>query len=356
MRGSTLANLVKLSIFTVVTLVVTAILAFTIANIQFRSAHTYHAVFTDATSLLKGDDVRIAGVRVGQVKNVALADRKYARVTFTVEDDVPLTRGTQAHLRFRNLVGQRYIDLVPGPGSDATLQPGATIPLAQTAPALDLTALFNGFRPLFQALTPDQVNQMAYELIQTFQGTGGTVDQLAVHTASLTNSLADRDKIIGQVIDNLTSTMRTVDANSGGLDQLVTQLQRLVTGLAGDREAIRSSLTNIDQLAGKTALFLEQIRPALPVDLTQLSNAADYLATTKNDNGQNFLDELLGRFPDKLNTIIRTATYGSWFNFYLCDVDGTLAAAGQKVATPTVHNDVPACNNFYTPTTSGQKP
>ncbi|HET6909708.1 MAG TPA: MlaD family protein [Mycobacteriales bacterium] len=354
MRGKTLASFVKLTIFTVITLIVTTILAFTIANIQFRSTHTYHAMFTDATSLLSGDDVRIAGVRVGQVSGVHLADRKYADVTFTVDKDVPLTQGTQAELKFRNLVGQRYLDLVPGPGSGAALKPGGTIPLAQTQPALDLTTLFNGFRPLFQALTPDQVNQLAYEIIQTFQGTGPTVDQLVIHTASLTNALADRDKIIGQVIDNLSSTVATVDANSGGLDELVSQLQRLVTGLAGDREAIRDSLGNIDQLAGNTALLIEQIRPALPVDLTQLSKAADYLANTKNDQGDVFLDEFLGRFPDKLNTIIRTATYGSWFNFYLCDVDGSFTSGGTKITTPTIHNNVPVCNTVYNKEAAGQ--
>jgi phospholipid/cholesterol/gamma-HCH transport system substrate-binding protein len=267
---------------------------------------------------------------------------------------VPLTLATPAELMFRNIVGQRYHDLVRGPGSGAALKPGGTIPLAQTQPALDLTTLFNGFRPLFQALTPDQVNQLAYEIIQTFQGTGPTVDQLVIHTASLTNALADRDKIIGQVIDNLSSTVATVDANSGGLDELVSQLQRLVTGLAGDREAIRDSLGNIDQLAGNTALLIEQIRPALPVDLTQLSKAADYLANTKNDQGDVFLDEFLGRFPDKLNTIIRTATYGSWFNFYLCDVDGSFTSGGTKITTPTIHNNVPVCNTVYNKEAAGQ--
>lgn len=343
MRGHTLRSFVKLCVFAVVTLVVTTLLAFTISNAQFRSTHTYKAMFTDATSLLPGDDVRVAGVRVGQVKKIEIADRKYAEVTFTVETDVPLTVGTQAALRFRNLVGQRYIDLTPGPGSGAQLEPGATIPLSHTTPALDLTALFNGFQPLFQALTPDQVNKLSYEIIQTLQGTGGTVTDLAAHTASLTTAIADRDQVVGQVIDNLTKTLGTVDANADGLNELITQLQRLVSGLAGDRQAIASSLTNIDRVSGDTALLLQQIRPVLPTDLGQLSRVADTLATTKNPDGTNTLGEFLGRFPDKLNSIIRTATYGSWFNFFLCDLEGNYTQNGHQVKTTTVHNNDPVC-------------
>ena len=80
---------------------------------------------------------------------------------------------------------------------------GQVIPVSRTAPAVDLTALFNGFKPLFQALTPADVNKFALEIIQTLQGEGGTVDSLLTQTASLTNTVADRDAVIGQVIDNL---------------------------------------------------------------------------------------------------------------------------------------------------------
>lgn len=344
MRGHTLGSFIKLMIFTAVTLVVTALLAMTIGQIQFRSARSYHAIFSDATSLLTGDDVRIAGVRVGQVKDISIYHRNYARVTFTVQTDVPLPAGTQAKLRFRNLVGQRLVELVPGAGSGPALHEGATIPLSRTEPALNLTALFNGFRPLFRALTPQQVNALSYEIVQTFQGTGSTVDELVANTASLTGALANRDRVIGEVIDNLNSVLGTVDQHSQDLDQLIVSLQQLVSGLAGDRQAIASSLGSIDRLAGDTASLVKGIRPSLPIDLDQLSEVANLLATTKYDSGsakgQVILDEFLGRLPDKLNTIIRTATYGSWFNFWLCDVDSTVAVAGQR---PQVHVTDPVC-------------
>ena len=55
----------------------------------------------------------------------------------------------------------------------------APIGLDRTTPALDLTMLFNGFQPLFSALDPKQINALSYEIIQIFQGQGGTVGDLS---------------------------------------------------------------------------------------------------------------------------------------------------------------------------------
>lgn len=339
----TIRSLVKLCIFMVITALLTFVLGVTIANGGIGSgATTYRADFTDVTSLLPGDDVRIAGVRVGQVTGIKLVDRDVAQVTFVVQKGVHLLASTQADVRFKNLVGQRYIELVDAPGSDTPLPPNGLIPLSQTQPAVDLTLLFNGFKPLFQALTPQDVNAFAYEVVQTLQGEGGTVDQLISNTASLTNTLADRDAVIGAVIDNLNAVLATVDQRDQGLSELIIQLQRLVTGLAGDRTAIADSLGNINSLAVSTTQLLQDIRPPLPLDLTSLSGIGNTLATTVlTQAGPNVLDNFLHYFPAKLNSIIRTATYGSWFNFYLCDAD---FFANGRYSPLRLHNNVPACN------------
>ena len=94
---------------------------------------------------------------------------------------MPLPAGVEATIRYRNLVGQRYIALTEGEGSGGeTLDEGAVIPLAQTTPALDLTVLFGGFQPLLQALSPADMNRVSFEIIQVFQGEGGTIESLLV--------------------------------------------------------------------------------------------------------------------------------------------------------------------------------
>jgi phospholipid/cholesterol/gamma-HCH transport system substrate-binding protein len=313
--------LTKLIIFVVITVAATAVLGLTIANVNFGGADTYSARFTDVTSLNAGDDVRIAGVKVGEVKSISIVDRRQAEVRFSVQNDVRLPASVTATIKYRNLVGQRYISLAQGTGAmDAVLPAGATIPLARTQPALDLTELFNGFKPLFQALSPDDVNQLSYEIVQVFQGEGGTVDSLLSSTASLTSTIADKDKVIGQVIDNLNSVLDTVNAHSTQLSDLIVTTQQLVSGLAADRQPISDAIGSLGDLANTTAGLLDQGRAPLKTDIAGLGT----LSKNLNAN-QGTVQHFIQFLPQKLQAIIPTASYGSWFNFFLCSADGTIS-------------------------------
>ncbi|NUK03522.1 MCE family protein [Streptomyces lunaelactis] len=329
----TAAPLVKFLLFAVVTVLATTLLAATIVNISFTSEHTYRAVFSDVTSLEEGDDIRVAGVRVGEVQEVGIKDRTLAEVTFSVSDDRPLFTTTGAVIRYRSLVGQRYVALTEGAGSGARLKPGGRIPLSRTQPALDLNALLGGFKPLFAALSPKDVNQLATEIIKTLQGEGGTVNSLLAHTASLTTTLAGRDKLIGSVIDNLNEVLTTVDKRGARFSALLKQLQRVISGLSADRKPIGASLVNIGALTEATSGLLEDARPPLRDDIAELTD----LTGTLNDN-EKTVEGVLKRLPSKLNKLTGTASYGSWFNFYLCDFDGRIVLPKtEQVITPELH-------------------
>ncbi len=337
----TTSSLVKLLVFIVVTVLATGVLAATIGNIRFGGSTSYRALFTDATGLLKGDDVRIAGVRVGAVEGVSVTrrgGRSLALVSFDVSSDRPIADSVLAQIRYRNLVGQRYVELSEGAGTGRRLREHDTLPLRQTRPALDLTVLFNGFKPLFAALNPDDVNAFAMEIIKTLQGEGGTIDSLLGHTASLTSTLADRDAVIGRTVDNLNQVLGTVDARDDQLDTLIVELQRFVSGLAKDRKAIGASLTNIADLADATSRLVQQGRPAIRTDVRQLGKVAGTL-----DDNKKVVDGVLERLPTKLNTITRTATYGSWFNFYLCDFEGRIILSDVTAFTPNYHSSAARC-------------
>jgi len=338
----TLPSLIKLVVFIVVTVLATGLLAATIGNLRFGGTTSYQALFTDATGLLKGDDVRIAGVRVGEVDGVAVArkgNRSVARVTFNVDSDRPVAVSTRAQIRYRNLVGQRYVALSEGAGSGRALTEHGTIPLRQTQPALDLTVLFNGFKPLFAALNPQDVNAFAMEIIKTLQGEAGDVNSLLGHTASLTSTLADRDAVIGRTIDNLNAVLGTVDEHGKQLSTLISELQRFVSGLATDRQAIGASLTNIANLADATAGLVKEGRPAIRADVKELGAVAGNL-----DDNKKVVAGVLQRLPNKLDTITRTATYGSWFNFYLCDFEGRVILSNTITYTPNYHSSAARCS------------
>ena len=198
---------------------------------------------------MKGDDIRIAGVKVGTVKDVEIVDRTHALVTFKVDSDTDLTEATHASIRYRNLVGQRYVALSQEVGSQKVLAEDATIPIEKTSPALDLTVLFNGFKPLFEALSPADLNQLSFEIVQVFQGEGGSLESLLGHTASVTSTLASRDQVIGDLIDNLNEVLEHVGDRDDQLSDLIVSFRDLVGGLTKDRHAILDSLDSISELS-----------------------------------------------------------------------------------------------------------
>ncbi|MFG2103416.1 MCE family protein [Micromonospora echinaurantiaca] len=333
----TLRPLVKLLVFAAVTLLLTALLAQTLGAFPVGGVN-YRARFTDVTGLLPGDDVRIAGVRVGRIVDIRVVDDTVAEVEFTLTEDVPLAAGVRAAIRYRNLVGQRYLALTEGPGERRPLRPDGLIPIGQTTPALDLTVLFNGFRPLFTALRPEDVNKLAYEIIQVLQGEGGTVSSLLSRTASLTNTLADRDAVIGRVVTNLNTVLTTLATRDRDLDRTITQLQEFVSGLAADRTAIGEALVNLGDLTEATSSLVGEARPPLAADI----RALDELAGTLNRNSA-VIDSTLGRLPQRYESLTRVASYGSWFNFYLCDFDGRVSAAGQRLNPVTFSAPAARC-------------
>ena len=318
-------DLVKLVVFIVVTSLASAVLVVTIGNMTFGDSREYKAEFTDATGVNKGDDIRVAGVRVGTVDKVEITDRTRALITFTVAEETSVNGGTNATIRYRNLVGQRYISLTQEVGDTARLPAGATIPLAQTKPALDLTVLFNGFKPLFQALSPEDVNQLSYELIQVFQGEGGTLEGLLAHTASVTSTLADRDEVIGELIDNLSLVLDHVADRDKQLTRLIDSFRTLVGGLKKDRNAILGSLENVSALSVETASLIDGIREPFVKDIKELRAVAGNIDKNKAE-----LDRAIQVLPIKLNKIGRTAIYGSFFNFYLCEFQGRVNLPGGR--------------------------
>jgi phospholipid/cholesterol/gamma-HCH transport system substrate-binding protein len=324
MRGIA-APLVKLAIFTVVTISATALLAISIANVDLSDTADYKARFTDATLVNPGDEVRIAGVRVGQVEEVGIVDRKQAEVTFSVGAGRTLPKNVVAQIKFRNLVGQRYISLAQGSGGDpnAVLRPGETIPLAQTRPALDLTELFNGFKPLLRALSPDDVNKLSYEIIQVLQGEGGTVESLLAHTASLTSTIAGKDQVIGEVIDNLNTALTAINQRGQKLSNLIVTVQQLVSGLAADREPIGDAIQALGGLTETTAGLLDEAREPLKADIAALGGLVGNL----NDS-EAVVEHFIQFLPEKTATLTRLVSYGSWFNFYLCSAEGSVGIPG----------------------------
>lgn len=309
---------VKLLLVTVVSVAVFATIAATLRPIgQSAPTRTYTAELTSASRIQPGDEVRVAGVPAGRVRSVELTPRATARVHLDVEKDLALSTATRVEIRYLNLVGDRYVALVDD-GTQSTPQPvGKTIGTDRTQPALDLNTLLNGFKPLFTALSPTDVNNLSLDIVQTLQGDGATVQSLIARTASLTTGLAERDELIGSVITNLDTTVGLVAGRHTQLEQLLSELRRFTGGLSDDRSIIGEAIGHIDSMAQVSQDLLEQTRPAIKADVAHLRAIAQTLNEPENTK---LVEHTLDHVPDKLDRMVRTASYGSWFNYYLCSL------------------------------------
>jgi phospholipid/cholesterol/gamma-HCH transport system substrate-binding protein len=285
------------------------------AGLRFQGEKTYRAVFTDVSGLKQDQFVRIAGVEVGQVKKITLQPNSLVMVEFSADNSVTLTEGTRVAIRWADVFGGRYLSLEDGAGGLKRLNPGDSIPTDRTLPALDLDSLIGGFRPLFRALDPDQVNALTGQLIAAFQGQGTTVNSFLAQTAAVTSTLADRDELIGQVIGNLNAVLGSLGGQSSQLDKAVTSLSDLVKGLADRKSDISNSVAYTNAAAGTVADLLQQARTPAKKVVTETDRTA---GTVLADH--EYFDNLLKTLPDSYQILARQGAYGDFINFYLCDL------------------------------------
>jgi phospholipid/cholesterol/gamma-HCH transport system substrate-binding protein len=305
---------VKFAAFALVSVLLAVVLLNTMFNDVRGDTDSYHAQFADVAGLRSGDDVRVAGVRVGRVKDIAVGAHG-AEVGFEVASDQPVLDTTKIVMRYQNLLGQRYLALVQGPDRGARLKPGTTVPLARTSPGFDLTELLNGFRPLFEALRPDDVNALATSLVKVLQGEGGTVESLLAQTGRLTNFLADRDAVVGQVLDNLTPVLTDLAGHGTELQGTVEELRALMTGLARDRKSIGSSIDGMSQLIGSTSDLLQQARVPTVRAVKRFRSVMDLFVAHEPE-----FVAAIGSFGSTLAALGRASSYESAVNIYLCSV------------------------------------
>ena len=307
---------IKLGAFALVLLMFTAIIIVVFGQMRFDRTTGYSAIFSNASGLRAGEFVRASGVEVGKVSKVELLDGgRRVKVDFAVEPDLPLFQGTKASIRYLNLIGDRYMELKRG-DNDQRLPAGGTIPVERTEPALDLDALIGGFRPLFRALDPDKVNNIAQSIITIFQGQGGTINDILDQTSQLTSALADRDQAIGEVIRNLNTVLDTTVKHQQQFDETVVDFEKLITGLKNRADPIARSVADISDAAGTIGDLLADNRPLLQNTVSKLEVLQQPLIEQKDQ-----LNDVLIKLPTALKIIGRAGgIYGDFFNFYACDV------------------------------------
>jgi phospholipid/cholesterol/gamma-HCH transport system substrate-binding protein len=323
--------LVKTIIFAVVGFLILAVLWVQFGQIRFNSQKTYSAIFTSASGIQPASTVTASGVAVGRVDDIAVYENSQAKVTFTIDASLPLTLGTQAKIRYKDLTGDQYLDLTPGPGSTQLLADGGTLPVSQTSPSLDIDALLNGFNPLLQGLQPAQVNQLSGEIVSVLQGQGGTINSVLAHAASFTGSLANQDKVIGSVITNLNTVLGGLDTHSAQLSDTVLQAQKLISQLSDDRRPLVEGTHTLGGVAQHIGDIIAAARTAHDT-FHQLGEAASDFT----DQGKEF-DRILSLLPGAYLRLGRVSTNGAGYDFGACGVVLRLTGPdGKPYFTPQI--------------------
>lgn len=312
-------SLVGFSLFAVVATVLTYLIWSTLQRSVEGGTNDYTATFTDVLGLRTGDDVRMAGVRVGRINKIELDSEHNAHVEFAIQDKQRLFTNTKALVRYQNLIGQRYVALAPGKGTADPLAPGGTIPIEHTEPSFDVSTLLGGFEPLFSVLQPDQVNSLSETLIQALQGNGVSLSAFITQAAGLANTFHERDEILGDVITNLSGVIAGLANRSLELESLITQARTLVNGLYSQGEMLKQSVDQVADSTNALVGLIGQIQPGL-------AHAQDTATTGINlllSNGAS-LDQAAVELPLVLTDLARFSSFGAYGNAYLCSLDVSL--------------------------------
>jgi phospholipid/cholesterol/gamma-HCH transport system substrate-binding protein len=331
----------------IIFLVISIALTWTVFNTLRRSVDgpstAYTAVFSDVSGLGVGDDVRMAGVRVGRVDSIEL-DGLVARVGFRVESDQRIYGNTKASITYENIIGQRYLGLSLGEQGDPAVMKGGEIPLEQTEPSFNISVLLNGFEPLFSVLDPNQIDNITTSIIRALQGDNGSITTLVAQTSELAESFAGPDQILGDIIGNLDGIVRTFAEQRGAVDTVITQSQAMFTQLADRREELVTSIDSISTVVGRVATLADEAAPELNQFLTRQPGFAKHYM----DNLDSFA--YLGfNVPILLKGLARVTQAGAYIDTYLCTLNVTYIPALSNVIPSIVDAATPGGKTKFSP-------
>ncbi|WP_181697315.1 MCE family protein [Nocardia sp. GTS18] len=308
-----------LSFFVALSVIATYTIWSTLQRSVPGDTHRYSATFTDVLGLRAGDDVRIAGVRVGRVDAIDLVDRRHARVTLSVQSRQRLSTTTKALIRYQNLIGQRYVALAMGESPGEPLPADGAIPLERTESSFDVSTMLSGFEPLFSLLQPDDVNSLSETLVQALQGDGVSLSALITQAAALATTFAERDEILGAVISNLDDVITSLAHRSGELETLITQSRALVSGLYDQGAVLSGAVTSIAESTTKLTDLIARVAPGMAQAQRQASEGVALLLT----NGAR-LDQAAVELPLIMSGLARVSGNGTYVNTYVCNLDVSL--------------------------------
>ena len=267
----------KFGVFAALTLALTGFIGAQIAKIQFGATYSVVATFDDVTGLTKGDDVKVAGVKVGQVSGIDTTAEGRAVVRLSLDADLRIPTDSVAAVRWRNLLGQRVVYLEPG-DADSMVADGDRID--HTRSVVDIGALINELGGLVSAIDPAQLNTLLTAVSEALNGNEAAVDQLLDSAGELLSTLADRQDTISQLLEDFDTVSAALASRDDQIATMIDNLALLTDTFASNEDLLDSTLTELATYSGS----LDQVLTANQGDLESIIANLATVTDTVTDN------------------------------------------------------------------------
>jgi phospholipid/cholesterol/gamma-HCH transport system substrate-binding protein len=250
---------------------------FAVGTLGFGDDH-YEAEFAHTAGIRPNDEVRIAGIGVGQVTGTRL-DGDHVVVSFRTNQDVHLGRDTKAVVKLATLLGGRYLELQPaGPGA----LPDNRIKLVNTSVPFDLQQAIETSTPAIEGLDAAKLRTALEAVTKNLYGDGATVSKALDGVTQLSNMISKRDQQLGQLISSADALTTIVNKDKAALFTMMGQADGLFKILLDRRDLIRGILTDFKTLIAQVRDLLNDNRPQLQPLFNNLTGITDILARTND--------------------------------------------------------------------------
>jgi phospholipid/cholesterol/gamma-HCH transport system substrate-binding protein len=270
---------------------------------------TYSADFTEDAGLHPGDDVRVAGVKVGKVTAVAL-DNDHVKVDFQVKN-AWLGDQSTADIKIKTLLGAKYLSVYPE-GTQA-LNPNTAIPTSRTTSPYDVLDAFNGLSRTVDQLDTNQLAQSFQVLSQTFSNTPQNVKSALNGLSALSQTISSRDTQLAKLLSNTGQVSQTLASRDAEVQKLLSDGTLLLGMLQQREQAIGALLTGTQQLSTQLSGLVTDNQKQLGPVLTQLNQ----FTTMLRDN-QTSLANGISLMAPFARLFANTVGNGRWFDNYIC--------------------------------------
>lgn len=303
-------NLVRYGVVGLLLIALVMVLAFRAADLPFIGGGTdYSAAFTEAGGLRDGDDVRIAGVKVGEVKGVDL-EGSHVRVDFRVTSDVSFGPQTAASVRIKTLLGEKYVSLEPrGTGQ---LKAGSQIPLSRTVSSYDVISAFSDLTTTTERIDTDQLARSLDVLATEFKDTPANVRSALDGLSRLSATIGSRDDKLRELLRAANSVTGTVAQQNAVVDKLIDDADLLLAELDKRRDAIHTLFTNTSALAQQVTGLVRDNRAQLQPALQELKKVLAVLQKHEQD-----LQRTIDAMAPFTRVFANTLGTGPWFDTYI---------------------------------------